>query len=476
MIHFLVRPPLVVTYTSTGCSTCTNAWNFVGTIPTNPIVQNPIVTYNQFGDFNASLTVTDTNGCTNGIAKQQYIKVRRINPNVFLSKSKGCAPICSNLRDITNFAALPGETKSSACWSFPGSSIPGACKDTINRCFINPGCYDVKLVVTTQSGCIDSVYLNDAICARIPPVCNVTASPTTTCFEEDSVVFTVNCDSVSYAYFDFGDGTITSVSSSNSQGIVFPYFYQDIGDFEAIVITYRDSCVGDTFKFNITINAPIANFKDSSSCATKDTILLVNLSKLATSSTWYYCTGDSSSTFNPKLILPNCDTCQVRLVAFNSTTGCTHEEAITVTPPCSTSSLSYPSSVCIGTTIAIVNTSTSSVSTAYDGSCFNGIDWLPLTGNQVLYNWTTPGPKCVAIRNIAANGCIDTMFANYNVCGVKAGFGYDTVCFPSPICFQNTSTDGFCSIAKYEWIYSGNIVGDTIANPCTYFLVPVPIR
>ena len=469
---FACAPPLTVNYTGQGCATCTYAWSFSGSNPNSSTIQNPSIIYPQLGNFNVSLAVTDTNGCTTNLIKGQYIKIRRINPRIFLPKAKGCAPICVNLRDSTNYTALPGETKASVCWSFPGSNIPGACKDTLNRCFVNPGCYDVKLVVTTQSGCRDSIYLNDTICARVPPVCSVTASPTTTCFEEDSVVFTILCDSVSSAYFDFGDGTKTIFNSANKKGIVVPYFYQDIGNFEAIVITYRDSCVGDTFKFNIVINAPIANFKDSSSCATADTVLLVNLSKQATSSMWYYCTGDSSSLFNPNLVLPNCDTCQVRLVTFNSLTGCQHEKAITITPPCSSPSISYPSSVCLGSPITIVNTSTSKVSTAFDGSCFNGIVWVPLSVNQVILNNTFAGPRCVAIRNISANGCVDTMFANYNVCGVKAGFGYDTVCFPSPICFQNSSTDGFCNITKYEWMYSGNIVGDTIANPCHLFPSP----
>jgi len=466
---FACSLPFTVNFTGQGCATCNYAWSFSNGNPGSSTLQNPTVNYTQLGNFNVTLVVSDTNGCNNTLTRGQYIKTRRITPSVNMSKSKGCAPLCSDLSYAVNMNLFPGETINSACWTFPGSTIPGACNNTINRCFNTPGCYDVKLVITTQNGCRDSVLLNDTICARVPPVCTVTAAPTTTCYEEDSVVFNVQCDSVSSVYCDFGDGTKTSFNSANKKSILIPYFYQDIGNFEAIVITYRDSCVGDTFKFNITINAPIANFKDSSSCATADTILLVNLSKQATSSKWYYCNGDSSSSFNPKLVLPTCDTCQIRLVATNSVTGCVNEKVKTITPPCSSPSISYPTEVCRGSSITIVNTSSSITSTAYDGSCFNGIVWVPLTGNQVTLGNPNPGPRCVAIRNISANGCIDTMFANYNVCDIKAGFTYDTVCFPSPICFQNTSTDAFCGISKYEWFYSGNVIGDTIANPCHVF-------
>jgi PKD repeat protein len=475
---FSCSTPLVVNYSGQGCATCTYAWTFSGnSTPSSSTLQNPSVTHNNFTNYNVGLTVTDTNGCNSTLTRSQYIKIRRVRPNVLLSTSKGCAPICVNLKNSIDFNSLPGETLASACWSFPGSTIPGACKDTINRCFVNPGCYDVKLVVTTQSGCIDSVTLNDTICARVPPVCSVTASPTTVCYEEDSVVFTIQCDSVTYAYIDFDDGTKNSYYSPNSSSITVAYFYQDIGDFEPIVITYRDSCVGDTFKFNIKVNAPIAEFKDSTACALGDTVMLIDLSKQATSLKWYFCNGDSSTVANPRLYLPNCDTCLVRLVATNSVSGCVHEYEKEVVPICSNASLTPVDTViCRGQSFRFDNKSTSIQSSQWSFLPCNAPNFPSFNVNQnssytliLPSSSANPGVYCIAMRNVAQNGCIDTVFANFSVCGVTADFTFDTVCFPSPICFKGIVNDSLCNIAKYEWFYNGNVVGDTVQNPCHVF-------
>ena len=200
---------------------------------------------------------------------------------------KGCSPECTILSDLTSVTGYP-VTITSEVWSFPNSNpvIPGANQDSIHRCFTNPGCYNVQLVTTTNTGCIDTTLLVDTICVGVPPVCTVNVTPPTMCFEADTAQFTLACDSgnVMIRVIDFGDGQ-NGIFYSNT----FTHVYEDTGSLCATIVVYRDSCAGDTIHAPcVTVYPPIAKFTDSTTCRTGDTIFLVNHSIGATSYLWFF--------------------------------------------------------------------------------------------------------------------------------------------------------------------------------------------
>ncbi|KWW31096.1 MAG: hypothetical protein AUK64_410 [bacterium P201] len=51
-------------------------WSFEGGTPANSNQQNPTVTYNEVGDFDVTLTITDANGDSQTLTKENYIHVR----------------------------------------------------------------------------------------------------------------------------------------------------------------------------------------------------------------------------------------------------------------------------------------------------------------------------------------------------------------------------------------------------------------
>lgn len=445
--------PFPVDFTVTNpCAGCNYNWTFGNGIIPNPVnTQNPVlsVTVNQYLSINARLIITNTNGCSDTLGKNSYIVAKRLNPKIGLNKSKGCPPVCVTFTDKTNYSGIP-DPISSTCWSFPGSIIPGGCQPSISNCFSTIGCYSVRLVVTTTTGCADSITFVDTVCVGAPPVCSVSATPTTMCFEEDTVCFALACDSFDYARVDYGDGVIEFVHSST-----FCHFYQDTGTFHPIIIAYNDSCKGDTLQsLQINVLPPIAAFHDSVTCSLGDTIILVNDSKGADSFVWHFCNGDSSHATNPKLLLPLCDTCSVTLIATNNN-GCVHKKSETINTPCQSASFSpSDTSGCANLTVKFTNTSSSTnpLFTRWDFDLSDGIQWSQ-TKDTIVSIFTKPGVFTVSMRNKSNNGCVDTVYGSVRVCKVQANFSPTSVCYPLPLNLTDLSIDSTCGITNWSWSF-----------------------
>jgi gliding motility-associated-like protein len=462
--------PVTIQYSATTCVGCTYAWSFPLGSPSSSSSANASIVYSSFiNSVNATLTITASNGCSDIIQKNNVVRIQKINPKIATNRKKGCAPLCITFDDVTPYTTIP-DPISSVCWSFPGSNIPSACQDTIKRCFTTQGCYDVKLKVTTTTGCVDSLVLNDSICVGAPPNCSVTAcagnpsvctspggAPLSMCFEEDSVLFTLNCDSFDYAIVDYGDG-ITEIV----QAPTFEHFYQDTGLFTTSIIPVNDSCYYDTLKIQVQIFPPIAMFTDTITCSS-DTIYLTNQSKGATSFMWYFCNGDSTSLANPKLLIPPCDTCGVLLKAFNSNSGCTHQKYITVDAPCQGASfIPADTTVCAPANITFINTSTSifsSTSTRWDFNCNTLLNFFGANtggGDTITRAFATPGVFCISMRNESQSHCLDTVFSSVTVCKPTANFSPTSVCLPLPVNFKDLSSDTICGITSWSWSFGDN--------------------
>ncbi len=472
---FSCKIPVTVTYNAATCAGCTYAWSFPGGTPnTGPNSNVASTTYSSFGDRSVQLIVTGSGGtCSDTLYKNNYIQVRKLNPKMGFDKSKACAPFCVTFDDITNYTVIPPSNPiASVCWSFPNSVIPGGCQDTIKRCFTVPGCYDVRLKITTTTGCVDSVTLNDTICAGTPPVCSVTASPTTMCFEADTVEFSVSCDSFDFVKVIWGDGTGDQIFYSPD----FEHIYQDTGLMITQIITFRDSCIGDTLLQPITVYPPIADFEDSSGCLTGDTVFFINQSKGATSFVWnFLCDGTTSTATNPWKVFPPCDTCTIVLTAFNSSSGCQHEKEISINTSCQGVSFSpADTAFCAGATVQYCNTSSSQdpTFTRWDFNCVGG--FIPVGGAATCVPWffSTPGVFTVGMRNRDSQGCIDTVFGTARVCKVDADFTTNNVCFPEPYCFFDASIDTNCGVTQWVWNFGDGTPADSTQNPCHAYAAP----
>ncbi|MES2621133.1 MAG: PKD domain-containing protein, partial [Bacteroidota bacterium] len=471
--RFGCSPPDTVSYTATPCANCRYQWTLDGATPRLTSQQNPTVIYTGYGPWTSSLRVTDTiTGCSDTLTRPGYINLRRISPVIGRNRVEGCSPVCVDFQDRTNYSTFP-DSVSSICWSFSGN-VPGACQSSLNRCFTDPGCYNVKLVVTSTTGCVDSTTINRAICVGTPPVCTFSANPTTMCFEEEPIVISTTCDSFDYFHVNWGDGDSGDVYTP-----VFEHFYQDTGNLTTCITPYRDSCAGVKYCFPVRVNPPIAGWTDSSTCFTGDTVFFVNKTAGATSYLWNFCDGTTSTLTNPFKVFPRCDTCTVTLAAYNSFTGCTHEKTARVNTACDGASLSPRTrSGCGPLTVNFFNTSASSTPnfTRWYFNCNNCTNFSGCPnsqgGNTTTFTFNTVGNHCVAMRNRTSSGCIDTVYSFIKVCKPIANFTSNNSCFPDPICFTYRGYDSLCAIIRRRWSFGDGTVDSVTLNPCHLYTTP----
>ena len=124
-------------------------WNLDDGSPNNNI-QNPIHTYNSYGNYTVSLTVTDTNGCVN--SDNTNITVYPLPTADFtFTPTVGTAGL-----PIT-FTSTSVGAMNSWTWNFGDGTIESGNFPSIIHSFVSTGYQTVSLLVETTNGCLDSI-------------------------------------------------------------------------------------------------------------------------------------------------------------------------------------------------------------------------------------------------------------------------------------------------------------------------------
>lgn len=128
--------------------------------------------------------------------------------------TNGCEPL-----DV-NFADISGGTPAVSCfWLFGDGSSSSDCGNVYHQ-YLNPGCYDVTLTLTTALGCDWSTTVSDYICVYPNPVAAFTPFPGVVS-ELSPTVTLDNSSSGAVAYvWNFGDGS--QISNETDPEHTFP--------------------------------------------------------------------------------------------------------------------------------------------------------------------------------------------------------------------------------------------------------------
>ncbi|MBT7995496.1 MAG: PKD domain-containing protein, partial [Bacteroidetes bacterium] len=204
-------------------------------------------------------------------------------------------------------------------WDF-GDGTNSSLDSSSTHVYSDTATYQVKMVVSTNQGCIDSNTKNAHV--FINPVADFIVNDSSQCFNGNVFSFTNNSSvaigNMTY-YWDFGDG-------SNSTQTSPVHSYSNTGNYQVKLIVSSDNSCQDSIIKNVYVNhMPVANFSinDSSQCINAN-YSFTNLSSLSFGSlnyVWDFGDGNFSTTTNPVHFYNSIDTFSVKLIAI-SDAGC----------------------------------------------------------------------------------------------------------------------------------------------------------
>lgn len=479
--------PYTVNWQNSSTPGISYLWTFSNASPDSAFTFNPPpVTYSLPGG-NATLLVTDNNGCQ--VSKTKPIQIQPINARFRLDENRGCAPLRIAFRSISN--AFGNDSLVDFQWDFDGDGLIDRIggSDTGSFVFNDTGCFSPTLIVNSAAGCTDTTTLINRLCVGDTPTVSFAYSLDTTCFEEIGVDFVSTSSPGDSCYWDFRDG------SAILPGCDVNHIFADIGNFEPLLTACHYGCCDTLSQGPITINPPISEFVDSFTCATPLTRYFRNTSTRGTSFNWDFGdpnrTDDTANTVDAVWTYDSSGCYLVTLTVYNDTFDCTHVSTRNrcIYDPIASAKVS-PSFICRGGTVNLTNTSPHSVpgnqgTTRWDFD-YDGVSINYSSSPFNKYKFQTrryfsPGVYSVVMRNITPNNCIDTVLVRdaVTVHGAYASLTTSTLsgCAPFTISATDLSYAPMTYIDTIVWDFgdgsptsSDSIVSHIYTTPGTYTL------
>ncbi|MBA3829806.1 MAG: PKD domain-containing protein [Taibaiella sp.] len=449
--------------TTTASGTITSyQWSFGD--GTGSATTAPSHTYNANGPFEVKLVATNSYGCRDSADSVAYINIyplhSYITGNSRTNSFGACIPFSVNF-SYTNFYDLPYSRSGPITYPYAVSSFDWDFGDTTahsttsapSHTYTTYGIHRVILNFTTINGCTKSdTFL---VYSGTPPgSVAFTANPTNACVDE-YVHFTNTSTGATDYNWDFGNGS-RSVDTSPV------YKYPDSGTYTVKLIAYNNGCP-DSFTRTryIHVNLPRAGFDYNFDCSNAFSIIFTNLSKhslTGTSYLWNFGDATTSTTASPTHTYAATGTYSVRLIVYDSTTGCrdTSVNSVFVENPIAKFTAS-DTLVCINTPVTFTGTLLGGSVAAPFIWRFDGTTIIDTTAT-INYTFRTTGYHSVKVFIKDDRGCTDT-FSKYAYIGVAhpvAAFRGSPLsgCVPLTVYFTDSTTDipGVAITSRY-WDY-----------------------
>ncbi len=448
------QPPLTSNFQDLTVGAVGWQWNF-GDGGTSAI-QNPTHTYNNYGSYTVTLIVTNAAGCTDTIVKTNFIKIRRAIITIPSLPTNGCIPF--TITPVANINSVDAVT--SYLWNF-GDGITSTLQNPAHT-YIAQGTYTVSLIITTASGCTDTLTIGSAVRVGTNPFVDFTASPTTQCAFQP-VQFTDLSAPVDQWIWDFGDGATSTTQNP-------AHLYSTPGTFTVRLIAFNNGCPDTMTRTNyIGILPPVALFTYSANCAIITVFQFTDQSTGPLTWDWDFGDGGPHSFIqNPLHTFPALGVYNVILTVTNG--GCTHKDTIIV--HAIDSNPDFTVSQTTGCKPRLINFTAINISPPDISNYF----WDFGDGQQqniavgtVGHTYTSFGTFTVMLVTTDINGCRDTVTKiNYiRINGPTSNFTATNVagCAGLTTTFNDLSTtDGVNSIISWQWDYGDGSV-QTYSGP-----------
>ena len=235
------------------------SWNFGDGSSLNN-AQDPSYLFAMDSTYSVQLLAFSNFGCFDSITK-----LITVNPNPTVNftanDTTGCAMLCVSLQDLSSINTGNNVTW---LWDFGDGSATSNTANA-NHCYSNnssPISFNVTLAVTSDSGCVSSLYRNNYISVYPNPTAEF--STANVCFGSlvpftDLSTIPANTTIQSWAW-DFGDGSLINTNQLIPGG----YLYTSANDYTVnLVVVSNFGCL-DSITKTITVSPnPVVNFSAS---------------------------------------------------------------------------------------------------------------------------------------------------------------------------------------------------------------------
>ncbi len=406
-------------------------------------LQNPAHTYTASGNYNVTLRVKNSNGCTRTLTKPQYIQINNgVTANFSNSIPNSCNPPA-----VINFQNLSTGTGTlSYQWSFGDGGVSAATNPVY--AYNNTGSYTVTLIVSNATGCSDTIIRTNAI--TIGSVAASFTSPDSVCVNSPVSFINTSSPVPAAATWSFGDGT--TLNTVNAIKV-----YTSPGIYTVKMVANFGACTDSALKQVTVLDKPTAGFSSTatSSCSAPFTVTFGNGSTGGTSYQWDFGDGNTSTDPNPSHTYNTEGSYNVTLIVTNAN-GCTdtlrRSSFVNIEAP-QVQLNNLPVNGC-----APLTRQFSATATSVDGIV--GYLWDFGDGNtstlqNPVHTYNTPGTYTVSLIVTTTGGCTDTVtMADAVIAGAKPHANFSatptTTCAKNPVFFTDLSTG---NITQWLWMF-----------------------
>jgi len=464
------------------------AWSF-GDGGTS-VLQNPLHTFNSYGNFNVTLTIINSLGCMHSVTKTIVINPKPI-PDFLFSNA-----ICvGNPVNFTDQSIVPSGSSTylnTWVWDFGDGSITPpitfpANPNIIHTFLGNATSHLVRLTVTTNTGCVS--YIEKVITSVPAPIANYTTS-SIACnnqpFQFTDLSQTNGGGGIQSWSWNFGDPASGSNNTSPLQNPIHQFTTANTYTI-TFIVTNVNGCKDTLLPLpTVVVNGrPLANFVADTVC--QGTITTFTNSSTTPSGTivanlWDFGDGGISTTGSPTHLYSVSGTFDVKLTVTNSQ-GCikdTTKRILVLGKPLP--SFSYSSPNCAGDSVQFTDLSTTPHGSIEqwiwdfgDGNT-QTIDWPD--NQNVKHKYTNSGNYYVTLTITTSDGCEEAKTSLIQIGNRPlANFSFETnSCALESVQFTDLSQlNGGPSITEWSWNFGDPASGanniSTTQNPTHEFSV-----
>lgn len=429
----------VFTNTSNG-NVVSSSWSFGDGITST--LTSPAKTYANAGTYTVKLIVTNNNGCKDSVSKTVTVS----NKPTASFNTTGSINCSNNLtiQTINNSTGI-GNTY---LWNFGD----GATSSLINpsHTYSLFGTYAVKLFVTNNNGCVDSMSRTITFTERPVASFNITSN-TTQCLGGNSFTFDNGSIYTQTYLWSFGDGTTSTLGIPSSKTYSMPGTY-----IVKLVTTNINGCKDSVSQTVKVLNGPKAAFNAVyQNCGRLDVQFRQIDSASTVFSNWSFGDGNTVNNVSSNTHLYSTfGTYTVKFYAYDATSTCVDSavKTIVLNPmPAAGIHNSTAKTQCLNNN-SYTFTNNSLNATSYLWNFGNGVTSTLENPNAITYN--NPGTYTISL----------TVSNNY---GCSASTGDQVIVVANPkaafnVAYQtcNTSNVVFTQIDTAKTVFSAWDFGD----------------